>query len=416
MKRFYILLLTLCVTVQTLLAQEMNVKTGWNFGPLPAVGYSSDLGFQYGALCELFYYGDGSTFPAPQHRLYVEASTMTRGSSIFDIVYDSKYLIPGVRTTFTASYLPDNMYSFYGFNGYVTPYDSAQGDSFYCVNRDYYRTYLDFQGSLGGSFGWAAGLGFYGYELSPVDMEQYAGAPSLFNEYLNEGIITEEECAGQHLEFRVGAVHDTRDAEADPTKGFFTELIAIYSPDLFEGEGADFAQLSFTHRGYIPLSEKRLTFAYRLALQSAIYGEVPIYHQQNLATLLLRKTLSEGLGGVTSLRGVLRNRAIGQGYALANIELRYRFCHFDFIGQNWHLGINPFLDMGQVINPFREELITASSNTLIYNGADESIHTAAGSALKVVMNSNFIISVEYGMALDEQDGTSNFAIGLNYLF
>ncbi len=364
----------------------------------------------------MFYYGDGSTFPAPLHRLYVEVSTMTKGSSVFDFMYDSKCFIPGVRTTFTASYLPDNMYNFYGFNGYMTPYDSSQGDSFYFVNRDYYRTYLDFQGSLGGNFGWAAGLGFYGYELSPVDMEQYEGAASLFNEYLNEGIITEEECAGEHLEFRVGAVHDTRDAEADPTRGFFTELMAIYSPDLFEGEGADFGQVAFTHRGYIPVVDKRLTFAYRLALQSAVYGEIPIYHQQNMVTLLMRKTLSEGLGGINSLRGVLRNRAIGQGYALANFELRYRFCPFDFIGQNWHLGLTPFLDMGQVVNPFREELITSSSNTLIYNGNDESIHTSAGSSLQIVMNSNFIINVEYGVALDAQDGNSSFAIGLNYLF
>ena len=25
------------------------IKQGWNFGPLPVVGYNSDLGFQYGA-------------------------------------------------------------------------------------------------------------------------------------------------------------------------------------------------------------------------------------------------------------------------------------------------------------------------------------------------------------------------------
>ncbi len=416
MKKFFTLLVILYSTIASLSAEQKDVKTGWNFGPLPAVGYSSDMGFQYGALCEMFYYGDGSTFPEPQHRFSVEASTMTRGSSIFNFLYDSKYLIPGVRTTFTASFLPDKMYDFYGFNGYMSPLDTTQGDSFYFTNRDYWRTYLDLQGSLGGNFGWAAGLGFYGYELSPVQIEKYAGAPSLFGEYLNEGIISADECAGKHLEFRVGAVHDTRDAEADPQNGFFTELMAIYSPDLFEGESADFAQLSLIHRGYFPVVGERLTFAYRLALQSAVYGDVPVYHQQNLVTLLLRKSYSEGLGGTNSLRGVLRNRAIGQGYALANLELRYRFCYFDFIGQKWHLGLNPFVDMGQVVQPYRVDEIISSSNPLIYSGTEESIHTAAGAALNVVMNSNFIINFEYGKALDKRDGTSNFAIGLNYLF
>ena len=42
------------------LAQEV-AKTGLNFGPLPAVGYSSDLGWHYGALSDIYWYGDGST-------------------------------------------------------------------------------------------------------------------------------------------------------------------------------------------------------------------------------------------------------------------------------------------------------------------------------------------------------------------
>ncbi len=411
-------MLCACVmsSVSTLFAAGDEVKTGWNFGPLPAVGYSTDLGFQYGALCEMFYYGDGSTFPAPKHRIYVEASTMTKGSSILDFVYDSKYLIPNIRTTLTVSYLPDNMYSFYGFNGYMTPYNAELGAGFYSVNREYFRSYLDFQGSLGGDFSWAAGFGFYKYELSPVKVESYVGKPSLFNEYLSSGLISTQECAGKHLEFRAGLVHDTRDAEADPTRGFFTEAIAIYSPDLFEGEDADFAQLAITHRGYIPVVGDKLTFAYRLALQSAIYGDVPMYHQQNIATLLLRRTYSEGLGGVNSLRGVLRNRAVGQGYALSNLELRYRFCNFKFIGQNWHLGLTPFVDMGQVINPFRAEEMRATENPLIYAGGEESIHSAAGLGFEIAMNRNFIINVEYGKALSKQDGTSSFAIALNYLF
>ena len=39
------------------------IKKGWNFGPLPVVGYNSDLGFQYGACVDIFNYGDGSRYP-----------------------------------------------------------------------------------------------------------------------------------------------------------------------------------------------------------------------------------------------------------------------------------------------------------------------------------------------------------------
>ncbi len=31
-----------------------KVKKGWNFGPLPAIGYNSDLGFRLGAMCDIY--------------------------------------------------------------------------------------------------------------------------------------------------------------------------------------------------------------------------------------------------------------------------------------------------------------------------------------------------------------------------
>ena len=34
-------------------------KTGMNFGPLPAVAYDADKGFQLGAILNLYQYGDG---------------------------------------------------------------------------------------------------------------------------------------------------------------------------------------------------------------------------------------------------------------------------------------------------------------------------------------------------------------------
>ncbi len=36
--------------------------------------------------------------------------------------------------------------------------------------------------------------------------------------------------------------------------------------------------------------------------------------------------------------------------------------------------------------------------------------------LKLAMNENFILSADYGLALNDQDGKSGLYIGLNYLF
>ena len=38
-------------------------KTGWGFGILPCLTFSSDMGFQYGVFGDLYNYGDGSTYP-----------------------------------------------------------------------------------------------------------------------------------------------------------------------------------------------------------------------------------------------------------------------------------------------------------------------------------------------------------------
>ena len=100
MKKTLLTLLLCGLTALSASAQKKEqVKTGWNFGPLPAVSYNSDLGFQYGALCDIFYFGDGSTYPTYLHKFNVELSHYTKGETIAHMFYDSKYLLPGLRVT-----------------------------------------------------------------------------------------------------------------------------------------------------------------------------------------------------------------------------------------------------------------------------------------------------------------------------
>ena len=100
-----------------------KIKTGWNFGILPSIAYDADYGFQGGVLTNVYFYGDGSQYPEYIHSLYVEAAYTTKHHGIFRFNYDSKYLIPGYRLTLDATYLPDAMCDFYGFNGYESQYN-----------------------------------------------------------------------------------------------------------------------------------------------------------------------------------------------------------------------------------------------------------------------------------------------------
>lgn len=123
-------------------------KTGFSFTPIPALSYSSDLGFQLGAILDAYWFGDGSTYPKYRHKLTAEACYYTKGSGIYYLFYDSEYLIRGLRFTASASYLPNTMMAFYGFNGYPAPFLRDKNAGFYAVDRNLLRIMGDLQGPI----------------------------------------------------------------------------------------------------------------------------------------------------------------------------------------------------------------------------------------------------------------------------
>ena len=392
-----------------------QTKKGWSIGPLPAIGYNSDLGFQYGALADIFWFGDGSTFPDYIHKFNVEVSQYTKGTGVYHLFYDSEYLIKGIRTTVDISYLTDKMMDFTGFNGYMADFNqefATENPSFYKMDRRLFRATIDLQGSLGGNWKWAVGAGLYSYRIGEVKLEKYAGEDNLYSRYINSQVIDASEAAGgTRVELKLGAVHDTRDNESDPTKGFWTESILFGSP-----AKKSYLKLSFIHRGFLPIYKDKLTFAYRVALQANLAGEAPFYMQQNLSTLYFRQITSEGLGGVNTLRGVMRNRVVGKGVTWANLEIRYRFLNFRFLKQDWYLALNPFFDAGRVIQSYREDFMKLSNDPFVTPGAKEQFHFSAGAGIKAVMNKNFIVSFEWGKPFDKRDGKNGMNVGLNYIF
>ena len=86
----------LCAVSLGIVAQESDnkeiIKKGWNFGPLPVVGWDSDLGFQYGVCLDIFNFGDGTNYPSYDYKVNFEASTFTGGSSLLRCYGDFKTL------------------------------------------------------------------------------------------------------------------------------------------------------------------------------------------------------------------------------------------------------------------------------------------------------------------------------------
>lgn len=500
----YLLLCLVALMPLTLLAkrqpkpQEVDslgrkIKTGWNFGILPSVAYDADYGFQGGVLSNIYYYGDGSQYPEYIHSLYIEAAYTTKHHGIFRFNYDSKYLIPGYRLTLDATYLPDAMCDFYGFNGFQSKYNynwhnwSKKASDpqyvvdhpeyteyrtrvFYKYKRDLIRVAGDIEGTIYKDLKWNAGLGVLGYLIDDCDIkmlngkneydpakqnwEQKALRPDeelLYDKYKTWGLIgNEEKKGGWHPYLRGGITFDTRDKRQGPNRGIYTDLFFTYSAAFNAAYGQQAAagynhlQLNFTFRHYVPCFKDkngidRITFAYRLGIQNLIAGRSPFYMNNYMNTLFIQRVYYEGLGGGNSVRGMMANRILANGFAFANIEFRFRIVNFDIGRQHFFVGLNPFFDLGIITQPYNlDDLVQLHTNGT-YTTLQESVaasgenysdyfttdpkdvyrpHMTAGIGLKIGMNENFVLSADWGMPIDRQDNQklANFYVKMGFLF
>ena len=501
MKRIFLFVIIAALTTSVQAAkkdkvQEVDslgrkVKTGWNFGALPSVAFDADLGFQGGLLTNIYFYGDGSQYPEYIHSLYAEAAYTTKNYGIFRVNYDSKYLIPNHRLTLDATYQPDAMCDFYGFNGYQSVYNqdfhkwkkdqSKMGDpalyqsrAFYKYKRDLFRFAADIEGTIWQNIKWNAGLGVLGYMIDECDIEMLNGknefdpnipladqkamndkVEGMYEKYVKWGLIDQNEAlGGWHPYLRAGLTYDSRDQRTCPTKGIYADAFFTYTA-AFNAKygqqataGYNHLQFNFNFRHYVPVYRDRVTFAYRVGTQNNIAGKSPFYMNTYLNTLFIQRVMYEGLGGANSLRGIMRNRILANGFAYANVELRTKVAKFDIGKQHFYIGLAPFFDLGVITQPYEldenalqtayaadtDPLKLPLSSYFAMNKTDEDNigittehldksktylpHMAAGVGLKVAMNENFVLSVDWAMALDKQDNAkwANFYIKMGYLF
>lgn len=458
-----------------------KIKTGWNFGALPSVGFDADLGFQGGALANVYYYGDGSQYPEYIHSIYAEAAYTTKNYGIFRVNFDSKGLIPKHRLTIDATYQPDAMCDFYGFNGYQSVYNQDfhkwkkdpnkmnvadyQSRAFYKYKRDLFRFAADVEGTIWKDIKWNAGLGVLGYMIDECDIDMLNGKnefdpniplgeqkamnkeiEGVYEKYIKWGLIDQAEArGGWHPYLRAGLTYDSRNMRTCPTKGIYADAFFTYTAafNAKYGQQADAGynhlQFNFNFRHYVPVYQDRVIFAYRLGVQNNIAGKSPFYMNSYLNTIFIQRVMYEGLGGANSLRGIMRNRILANGFAYANVELRTKVAKFDIGRQHFYIGLAPFFDLGVITQPYEldeEKILDAYDKDndqyklglgdyfkLDENGKiDQSEvympHMAAGLGLKIAMNENFVLSVDWAMALDKRDNAkwANFYIKMGYLF
>jgi outer membrane protein assembly factor BamA len=418
---------------------EGKVKTGWTFGGVPAIAFDSDIGFKYGLVLNFFNYGDGKSYPKYHHNLYFEWSRTTKGSGINQFTYDSEHLIPGIRVTSEFSYMTEQALDFYGFNGYETEFNADYSNDeasdylsrmYYRMDRKMLRIKSDFQGPITGPrFRWLAGFEFSDIKIGTVDIDKLNKGkddadtlphiPLLFDKYVTNDLISDDQKNGGSVGvIKLGTVYDTRDGESNPSRGMWTEAQFLIAPSFLGSSGLSYTRLAVTHRQYFTLLPQKLTFAYRLSYQGKLSGEIPFYMLPFFYNTAPQYT-RDGLGGSKTIRGVLRNRVVGDGVALGNLELRWKVLRTVIANQNFYIALSGFLDGGIVTQPYKLDMSALSQvqrDELGLLSTDESLHIGYGAGVRFALNENFIVAVDYGMAAKKEDGKSGLYIGLNWLY
>ena len=432
------------------------IKTGINYGPLPVVAFDADRGFQFGALLNLYNFGDGKNYPNPNSQWYFEASAYTKEASINSykliVNYDNKTLIPGVRMSICTGYYKDSALDFYGFNGYQSNYipmtelndegyfkylPDAAGEKlmekgktpkgFYRFSRDLIKAKADFTGKILDNLYWEAGYNLSWMKtgsFTPNGYEVFAGndfehGTTLFDLYKAWGIIPEDQAEGGLTSaIRAGLMYDSRNIENNPTKGIWAEAHVIAAPKWL-GTTDPHYKFCATMRQYVPIVPEKLTFAYRLAYQGTFGSNAPWYAMP-FYTNMGPKADNDGFGGYRTVRGLMLNRVQGQDVGFYNIELRWRFIDFQLANQNIAFALSGFTDAAHVFKGYDLENKTGKYQDLYKKFIDtnkaDGFHGTAGGGLRFIMNQNFIVAFEYARCFNKQDGNGAFYINTGFLF
>ncbi|MBO5043423.1 MAG: BamA/TamA family outer membrane protein [Alistipes sp.] len=456
------------LTLHNLVAQENDsttserkeiIKTGYNFGPLPAVAFDADKGFQLGALLNIYDFGDGENYPNTRQQWYFEASFFTKGSQLYVISYDNRFLIPGIRFSTALTVTNDKAMDFYGFNGYISHFDYEKVDAGkksddmyiytpkYRINRLAALFKADFTGNLwNNKLFWEAGYHMSYFKVGAINREKINknkdenkvfpdSEPTLYEQYRRWGIISDDVAdGGFNSTVRLGLLYDTRDKEGAPSRGVWAEAHIILAPKWL-GTSTPYYKYSATFRHYIPIVRNdKLTFAYRLNYEGSIGDDVPYYVLPYITTM--GQTYDrDGMGGFRTIRGIMRNRVQGLDMASYNAEIRWRFVSFALWKQNIAFGLNLFSDGTMVTRQYdmsfgrdASEFASVADFQAAKSEYDDYMsrglerdrpHVTVGAGFRFIMNQNFIVCLEYGKPVGKyhkQDGNGAFYINTGYLF
>lgn len=415
-----LLLWTVAVLAFVAARAQDNPPSGWVFTPMPNLGYSTDNGVTLGAYSDFFYYGDGKCYPNFLHHAGFSAAYATKGSWYVHGYFESPSLVDGLRLSATVTYRDAMVNNFFGFNGIASPYvpeldmNAQERTAWYTNRKSFFRATASVQGALAGHLSWMGGAVFRRTRISDFSLERYNSGNSLYLQYVDAGLIREDEAAGgTSLELKAGLLYDSRDIELSPTRGLYGELYFLANGDLGRWK-YNYGQLVAHLRQYLSLVPDRVIFAWHLGLQHQLWGEMPFYYLNEIATVFYNYDEIAGLGSRFTVRGLRYNRIAAAGYAWGNFEFRLIPLRFHKWGRDINLIVNPFADICSITRNYR--LAEQMEQPMLYQDRRLPLMAALGIGGKIQINTNFILSLDVGRGLEPQISEWTVGMATTYVF
>ena len=395
--------------------QKPAPPTGWAVQGLPILNYNTDQGLGYGALLMFLDRADGTWQPF-RYSILLQFFQTTGGVMSHMVVLDApRFLGSPWRVGVKAVYGRSKFQPYYGLGNtaeYVPAFSTCDNRDVLADNPDvcpgnpdfkglrYYtydqqtfpRIHLDVRRELAGP--WRL---YLGYRLRFEQVLARYGAGDLGQS--GDSKLMEDAAAGllvgydgratdsipqRTAELTAGVQYDTRDIESAPTLGMYHEL-SVRGAASFLGSGYDYWGAALHLRAFHPVvpGYRGLVAGWR-ALFDVTGGRVPFTQLYLFGGL----NGQEGVGGVYSTRGILKNRFQGPAKLLLNAELRWTPFPLSFSRQQLDFTLVGFVDAGRAWRDLRFQ-------------EGGGLKAAVGGGLHFAWNREFIIRADYGVGLTE---------------
>lgn len=339
---------------------------------LPAIAYSSDTGFGFGATGITYRNADG--IEPYKYSVRIQAFATTKGRQNHYVAFDYINLagLPLRLQAFSGVGIETNE-AFCGFgmaaNCYANDTDLRSEQYRYLNAFGYFTLRYGFTSKKPVLF--EAVLRWHGDYYRPGTFTEYT---TYDGRYLDE-FIAPARAEGLDLAkgfssvVALGVMADSRDIEANPRSGFLIDT-TIRASGTWTGSSWEYYGFNADAMGYIPLTaNKSLVLAGR-GIVDLMFGQAPLQEIVKVASSREQRAY----GGSAIGRGLQRQVIPGRIKFITQWSLRWNFYQFTVWNQRLDLGASLFGDAGYILwqwkdfeNPFRIEFGIGAGVYLVWN-------------------------------------------------